>query len=201
MDPSADDHTRVQSRLSKRLIMMKQHSFHVLLPQQTLALHRRALKLTSNPHRADDLVQETLLKAWAKRDSFRPGSHLRAWLFTILRNTFFSDLRKYRREVEDADGKLAETLYELPRQDHAVAITELVSAIAKLPDVQRKPLVMMGVYGYSQLETAIACGCTVGTVKSRVSRGRSVLSYAVAHDVNRRSPLAPTVTQAATGSS
>ncbi|MBQ2262833.1 MAG: sigma-70 family RNA polymerase sigma factor [Loktanella sp.] len=181
--------------------MIKRHAFHVLLPQQTLALQRRALKLTSNPHRADDLVQETLLKAWTKRDSFRPDSHLRAWLFTILRNTFFSDLRKYRREVEDADGKFAETLYELPRQDHAVAMTELVSAIAKLPDVQRKPLVMMGVYGYSQLETAIACGCTVGTVKSRVSRGRSLLSHAVAHDANRRSPLARSVTQSATGSS
>ena len=181
--------------------MMKQHAFHVLLPQQTLALHRRALKLTLNPHRADDLVQETLLKAWAKRDSFRPDSQLRAWLFTIMRNTFFSDLRKYRREVEDADGKWAETLYEMPNQDHAVAMTELVSALAKLPDVQRKPLVMMGVYGYSQLETAIACGCTIGTVKSRVSRGRSVLGHAVAHDVHQSSSRARPVTQAATGPS
>lgn len=162
--------------------MIERHAFHVLLPQQTSALHRRALKLTSNPHHADDLVQETLLKAWAKRDSFRPDSHLRAWLFTILRNTFFSDLRKYKREVEDADGVFADTLSEQPRQDHVVAITELMTAMASLPDAQRKPLVLMGVYGYSQLEAAAACGCTVGTIKSRVSRGRSVLCHAVAHD-------------------
>ncbi|WP_322893957.1 MULTISPECIES: sigma-70 family RNA polymerase sigma factor [unclassified Yoonia] len=174
--------------------MIKQHAFHVLLPQQSLALHRRALKLTSDKHRADDLVQETLLKAWAKRDSFRPDTHLRAWLFTILRNTFFSDLRKYRREVEDADGALADGLSEQPRQDHAIAMNELLSAIALLPDVQRKPVVLMGVYGFSQLEAAAACGCTVGTIKSRVSRGRTALSHAVAHDfmVDRRPSSART---------
>lgn len=171
--------------------MTKRHAFHDLLPQHAPALYRRALRLTSNPHRADDLVQETLLKAWAKRDSFRPGSHLRAWLFTILRNTFISGLRKYRREVEDAEGKWVATLSELPRQDDVVALTELLSAILKLPDTQRKPLVMMGVYGFSQMETAIACGCTVGTVKSRVSRGRNVLSHAVAHESTAgRKPVA-----------
>lgn len=176
--------------------MSERHAFHVLLPQQSLPLYRHALRLTSNPHRADDLVQETLLKAWAKRDSFQPDSHLRAWLFTILRNTFFSDLRKYRREVEDADGAYADALSEEPRQDHAIAMTELIQAIAKLPDVQRKPLVMMGVFGYSQLETAIACGCTTGTVKSRVSRGRNVLSQALAHDPQPGRAPVPVTTRA-----
>ena len=162
--------------------MTERHPFHTLLPQQASPLRRRALKLTSNEHRAEDLVQDTLLKAWVNRDSYRPDTNLRAWLFTILRNTFFSQLRKYRREVEDADGALAETLYEEPRQDHALALHELISAIALLPYAQRRPLVLMGAYGFSQLEAADACRCTVGTVKSRVSRGRATLNQVIAHD-------------------
>ena len=162
--------------------MSDRHPFHILLPQQAPALRRRALKLTANEHRAEDLVQDTFLKAWAARDSYRPESQLRAWLFTILRNTFFSDLRKSRREVEDVDGTRAQALYEEPRQEDALALKELVSAIARLPDAQRRPLVMMGAYGYSQLEAAAACGCTVGTIKSRVSRSRATLNRVLAQD-------------------
>lgn len=158
------------------------HPFHTLLPEQALLLHRRALKLTANIHRADDLVQATLLKAWAKRDSYQPQTNLRAWLFTILRNTFFSDLRKQRFEVEDVEGARAAALYQEPSQHHALALKELVSAIGTLPLEQRRPVVLMGAYGYSQLEAAEACGCTVGTIKSRVSRGRAALSHAVAHE-------------------
>ncbi len=162
--------------------MTERHPFHTLLPQQAASLRRHALKLTSNQHRAEDLVQDTLLKAWVNRDSYRPDSHLRAWLFTILRNTFFSQLRKYRREVEDAGGAMAETLFEEPRQDHALALQELISAIALLPYTQRRPLVLMGAYGFSQLEAADACQCTIGTIKSRVSRGRATLNRTIAHD-------------------
>ena len=162
--------------------MTKRHPFHVLLPQHAQSLRGRALKLTSNEHRAEDLVQDTLLKAWANRDSYRPDTHLRAWLFTIMRNTFFSDLRKSRREVEDVDGALASALYDEPRQEDAIALREVISAIGQLPDGQRRSLVLMGAYGYSQLETADACHCTVGTVKSRVSRGRAALNRIVPHD-------------------
>lgn len=163
--------------------MTEQHAFHVLLPQQVPILRRRALKLTANEHRAEDLVQDTLLKAWAKRDSYRPDTNLRAWLFTILRNTFFSDLRKFRREVEDVDGACARTLSEEPCQDHVVALKELISAIAMLPHAQRQPIVLMGAYGYSQLEAANVCQCTVGTIKSRVSRGRSTLNQTLAYEL------------------
>lgn len=163
--------------------MTEQHPFHILLPQQVQLLHRRALKLTSNQHQAEDLVQNTLLKAWAKRDSFEPDSNLRAWLFTILRNTFFSELRKYRREVEDVDGACARTLFESPRHDHVLALKELTSAIALLPSAQRRPLLLMGAYGFSQLEAADACRCTVGTIKSRVSRARDTLCQAGAYDL------------------
>lgn len=162
--------------------MTDNHPFHTLLPQQAHCLRLRALKLTGNKHRAEDLVQATFLKAWAKRDSYRPESNLRAWLFTILRNTFLSDLRKFRREVEDVDGACARAQFEEPRQDHVLELKELISAVATLPDTQRRPLVLMGAFGFSQLEAAAACGCTVGTIKSRVSRGRATLSRIIADD-------------------
>lgn len=162
--------------------MIDRHVFHVLLPQHAVALHRRALRLTLNEHRAEDLVQTTFLKAWTKRDSYHPETNLRAWLFTILRNTFFSDLRKLRREVEDVDGTRAQALFEEPRQDHALALKDLIAAIALLPPDQRRPLVLMGAYGFSQLEAAEACGCTVGTIKSRVSRSRATLTHIMTHD-------------------
>lgn len=162
--------------------MQSQHPFHVLLPQHAPFLRRRALNLTANDARADDLVQATFLKAWASRDSYQAETNVRAWLCTILRNTFFSDLRKHRREVEDIDGINAGALYEEPRQDHGLALRELFSAIALLPAVQRKPLVLMGAYGFSQLEAAEACGCTVGTIKSRVSRSRAILAQMIAFE-------------------
>jgi RNA polymerase sigma-70 factor, ECF subfamily len=158
------------------------HPFHHLLPLQVAPLRRRALRLTSNEHRAQDLVQATLLKAWTSRDSYRPETNLRAWLFTIMRNTFFSDLRKLRREVEDVDGHCAQALAEAPRQIDAIALKELITAIGQLPPTQSRPLVLMGAYGYSQLEAAEACGCTIGTIKSRVSRSRATLSLILAHD-------------------
>ena len=166
--------------------MTEAHPFHILLPQHTLSLRRRALNLTANRHRAEDLVQDTLLKAWANRDSYQPGSNVRAWLFTILRNTFFSDLRKSRREVEDADGTYAQALFEEPRQEHALAFKELISAISRLPEAQRRPLVLIGAYGFSQIEAADACGCNVGTIKSRVSRSRAVLNRILKHDIVER---------------
>lgn len=152
------------------------HPFHRLLPEQAVFLRHRALRLTGNAHGADDLVQATLLKAWTSRDSFQQDTNLRAWLFTILRNTFLSQLRKYRLEVQDIDGERAESLVVEASQEHAVSLKELMTAITQLPATQRHSLVLMGVYGYSQLEVADVSGCTVGTVKSRVSRGRAALS-------------------------
>jgi len=171
--------------------MPKTHAFDLLLPLQETALRRRALKLSANPHRAEDLVQATLLKAWANRDSFQPGSNLRAWLFTILRNTFFSELRKYRWEVEDVDDAAARGLSEPARQEDAIALQELLSALALLPAAQRRPILLTGAFGYSQLEASDACGCTVGTIKSRVSRGRQVLGRILGHDAVLEAVLAP----------
>ncbi|MGR3365123.1 MAG: sigma-70 family RNA polymerase sigma factor, partial [Maritimibacter harenae] len=81
------------------------------------AMRAFAASLTRNSAAADDLVQDTIVKAWKNFDKFQEGTNLRAWLFTILRNTFYSDLRKKKREVEDADGVMAETLSEKPHHD------------------------------------------------------------------------------------
>ena len=173
--------------------MSNRHPFHVLLPQQVAVLRRRAMSLSCDPHRAEDLVQATLLKAWASRDSYIPDSNLRAWLFTILRNTFFSDLRKRRSEVEDVNGACAQALSEEPRHDHVLALKELISVMAILPQEQRQALVLMGVYGYSQLEAANACNCNVGTIKSRVSRGRAMLSRIMESDGPANAALGPQI--------
>ena len=166
--------------------MRELHPFHVLLPQQGQSLRRRALKLTGNEHQSEDLVQETLLKAWASRDGYRPETNLGAWLFTIMRNTFVSDWRKRRREVQDVDGEHARKLSQEPGQLHALALNELLAAIALLPEAQRRPLVLMGAYGLSLLEAAEACSCAVGTIKSRVSRGRATLAHVLAHDARAK---------------
>lgn len=108
------------------------HEFHDLLLLAVPTLRRRALKLTSDEHRAQDLVQTTLLKAWANRDCFQPETNLRVWLFTIMRNAFFSDLRDLRHEVEDVDELCALALAGAPRRADAIALNELIATVGQL---------------------------------------------------------------------
>lgn len=135
-----------------------------------------AISLCGNVDRADDLVQETLLRALANIDSFQRGTNMSAWLFTILRNHFHSEYRKRRREVEDGDGSYAETLKSQPDQTARLELQEFRAALAKLPPDQREALILVGASGFSYEETADICGCAVGTIKSRVNRARSKLS-------------------------
>jgi RNA polymerase sigma-70 factor (ECF subfamily) len=135
-----------------------------------------AMSLCGNHERADDLVQETLLKAWGHLDSFQEGTNLRAWLFTILRNSYFSEMRKRRREVEDADGKKAATLSVAPAQQGHVDMQDFRKALDLLPPDQREALVLVGAAGMSYEETAAIAHCAVGTVKSRVNRARLKLA-------------------------
>lgn len=135
-----------------------------------------AMSLSGNMDRADDLVQETLTRALANFDSFQPGTNLTAWLFTILRNHFYSEYRKRRREVEDVDGKHSGALKSHPEQFGHIELNEFREALAKLPDDQREALVLVGATGFSYEEAAQICGCAVGTIKSRLSRGRAQLA-------------------------
>jgi RNA polymerase sigma-70 factor (ECF subfamily) len=140
------------------------------------SLRAFAVSLCGNVDRADDLVQESLTRALANIDSFRPGSNMSAWLFTILRNHFRSEYRKRRREVEDPDGWHAANLKSHPEQEGHIEYEELRTAMAELPDDQREALILVGASGFSCEEAAEICGCAVGTIKSRVSRARKRLA-------------------------
>ncbi len=131
-----------------------------------------ARSLTHDAAAADDLVQETILRAWARLDSFEEGTNLRAWLFTILRNTFISGKRKVKREVEDAEGHHAARLVETPRQDGAANLGNFRHALSQLPQDQREALMLVGAVGFTYDEAAEVCGCSSGTIKSRVNRAR-----------------------------
>ncbi|MEM7508609.1 MAG: sigma-70 family RNA polymerase sigma factor [Pseudomonadota bacterium] len=125
--------------------------------------------------RAEDLVQETMLKAWSKREQFKEGTNMRAWLFTILRNTYLSELRKTKREVEDVDGALTERLADKPAQEGHMAMLDFRTALGKLNDEQREALILVGASGFSYDEAADIVGTAPGTIKSRVSRARKLL--------------------------
>jgi RNA polymerase sigma-70 factor (ECF subfamily) len=134
-----------------------------------------AVSLCGNLDRADDLVQETLVKAWSNLDSFVEGTNLRAWLFTILRNIYYSEYRKRRREVADPEGTIAARLATMPAQDGHMDLLDFREALQKLPMDQREALILIGASGLSYEEAAGVCGCAVGTMKSRVNRARSRL--------------------------
>ena len=146
------------------------------------SLRAFAISLCGNIDRADDLVQETLLRALSHIDSFEPGTNMPAWLFTILRNLFRSEYRKRRREVEDADGRYADTLKSHPEQTGRVEFEEFRTALAKLPPDQREALILVGASGFSYEDAASICGCAVGTIKSRVNRARTRLADLLAID-------------------
>lgn len=139
------------------------------------ALRAFAYTLTYDLDRSDDLVQDTLVRAWTKADSFQRGTNLTAWLFTILRNLFYSEQRKRKREVEDADGIHASRLTSLPDQEARLELREFRTALDALPLSQREALVLVGAQNFTYEEAAAISGVAVGTVKSRVSRARTRL--------------------------
>lgn len=153
--------------------------------QQLLAsipkLRAFALSLASHADYADDLVQETLMKAWNHQQSFQQGTNIKAWLFTILRNEYFSQLRKRKREVEDADGDYAAGVMTPGGQESQLDMADLRIALQQLPDDQREAVVLVGASGFSYQEVADICRVPVGTVKSRVNRARTKLAVLLGH--------------------
>lgn len=139
------------------------------------SLRAFGVSLTHNSDKADDLVQETLVKAWDKQASFQPGTNLKAWLFTILRNEFYSQMRKRGREVQDSDGAMTERMAVHPSQPGILDLQDFRKALALLPEDQREAIILIGASGFSYEEAAEICGCAVGTIKSRVSRARARL--------------------------
>ena len=140
------------------------------------ALRAFALSLTRNSATADDMVQDTIVKAWTNIDKFQAGTNLRAWLFTILRNTYYSNRRKVKREVPDVDGVFTESMAEKPAHDGRLQLEDFRRAFEKLPDEQRETLILVGASGFSYEEAAEMCGVAIGTIKSRANRGRKHLA-------------------------
>jgi RNA polymerase sigma-70 factor (ECF subfamily) len=139
------------------------------------ALRAFAWSISRNGSDADDLVQDTLIKAWSHRDKFETGTNLRAWLFTILRNTYYTAVVRRRREVRDEDDQHARSLTTAPTQEWGLAIRALQAALDQLPAEHREALILVGAAGLSYEEAAHICGCALGTIKSRVNRARNRL--------------------------
>src|SRR5580698_2023591 len=155
------------------------------------SLRAFAISLCGNVDRADDLVQEALLRALGNIGSFEPGTNMSAWLFTILRNLFRSEYRKRRREVEDAEGSYAESLTTPPEQNSRLEIDEFREALKLLPPEQRESLILVGASGFSYEEAAQICGCAVGTIKSRVNRARGRLGELLGLESANEAPTQP----------
>ena len=139
------------------------------------SLRAFAVSLSGKHDKADDLVQDTVMKAWAKQSSFEMGTNLKAWLFTILRNEFYSQMRKRGREVQDTDGAFTERMSVHPSQYGILDMADFKKALDSLPPDQREAVVLIGASGFSYEEAAEICNCAVGTMKSRVSRARARL--------------------------
>ena len=138
-------------------------------------LRAYARGLCGNHDTADDLVQETMLKAWAARTRFTAGTSFKAWTFTILRNHYFSQMRR-QRFVGDWDDLVADRKLAAPAsQERSVELRDLMRALAQLSDPQREALILVGAGGLAYEEAAEIMGTAVGTIKSRVARGRAAL--------------------------
>ena len=148
-----------------------------------------AISLSGSASLADDLVQETLLRAWSKSDKFAPGTSLRAWLFTILRNIYYSDYRKRSREVQDSDGAYARRLVVTGDQESHLDLEDFRKALTKLPAEPREVLILVGASGLSYEEAAEICEVEIGTIKSRLSRARSKLVELLALDETIHPPV------------
>jgi RNA polymerase sigma-70 factor (ECF subfamily) len=143
-----------------------------------------AVSLCGRQDRADDLVQEALVKAWANLGSFAPGSNMAAWLYTILRNEFYTEFRKRRREVADSDGTHAAKLVTHASQESHMQFLDFREAMARLPHDHREALILVGASGLSYEEAAGICKCAVGTMKSRVNRARVRLAGLLAESAH-----------------
>ncbi|WP_424982576.1 sigma-70 family RNA polymerase sigma factor [Maritalea sp. S77] len=155
--------------------MSEKYSFKRELLTCLPGLRGFAISLIGNHDRADDLVQDTIVKAWSNKTKFEPGTNMKAWLFTILRNEFYSQMRKKGREVQDTDGAFTDSLSTHAAQQGSMDLRDFQKALGQLPDDQREAIVLVGASGLSYEEAAKICDCAVGTIKSRVNRAREKL--------------------------
>ncbi len=158
------------------------------------------MSLTRNRATADDMMQDTVLKAWTNMDKFKAGTNMRAWLFTILRNNFYTSRRKLNREVADVDNAFSDKLSVKPDHDGRLQMLDFKAAFDRLPDEQREALVLVGAQGFSYEDAGDMCGVATGTIKSRVNRARAKLTELLQLDENEALELTDGATMAVVGS-
>jgi RNA polymerase sigma-70 factor, ECF subfamily len=140
------------------------------------SLRAFARGLCGSREMADDLAQDAIMRAWAAHESYTPGTNFRAWMFMILRNQFYTTMRKNSR-MTSWDPEAAERLLvEAAPQQHHIHMSDVEKALQKLPAEQREMLLIVGAGGASYEEAAQITGCAIGTVKSRLARGRVALA-------------------------
>jgi RNA polymerase sigma-70 factor (ECF subfamily) len=144
----------------------------------TVLPHLRAFArgLCGRPDFADDLVQETAVKAWSARDRYQAGTNMRAWTFAILRNHYLSELRRTRRQTDLDDGAAERMLVMEADQEGPLHLDDMEHALHRLAPERREAVLLIGASGFSYEEAAEIAGCPVGTMKSRVARARADLA-------------------------
>lgn len=145
------------------------------------ALRSFARSLCRQRDMADDLVQETMVRAWSSRHTFLPGSKFRPWLFTILRNQFYNAVRKQGRLVAWEPEAAERLLVQQPDQEARLHVADIEGALEQLPDSQREMLLLIAGSGLSYEEAAVVADCKLGTVKSRINRGRAAMRAIIEH--------------------
>ena len=156
----------------QQMISGSEPQIEIALSEAIPRLRAFAISLTGNVDRADDLVQEAVLKALSNFGQFERGTSLQAWMFTILRNVFYSDHRRRSREIEDPDGAFAAELAVMPDQLAKLDFADMRVALAKLAPEQREAIVLVAAEGLTYQAAADVCGVAVGTIKSRINRAR-----------------------------
>jgi RNA polymerase sigma factor (sigma-70 family) len=151
------------------------------LPDHVASLRRYALALTGSRYEAEDLVQETLTRAIGAADGFRKGGNLRGWLFSIMHNTFVSSVRSRRAAEQELDDTLPE-LRQPARQLDRLAVRDALTALSRLPEAQRAAVVLIALEDFSYAEAARVLGIPIGTLMSRLARGREALRRAMSED-------------------
>src|SRR5207248_680820 len=165
--------------------------FHSLLEAEIPRLRRYARALVRDRNHADDLVQETLARALAKQHLWQPGTNLRAWLFTIMHNLNVNEVRRNIHEDTSVDvDNCPAVLVATTDPTGSRQLCELEWALSKLPEEQRQPILLIGLEGMSYEDTAGVLNIPIGTVRSRLSRGRDLLRKLMGMEGEPANPVA-----------
>src|SRR5687767_3288200 len=175
----------------EELVPLPDNEFKDQLAQVIPHLRAFGRSLSGSRDLADDLVQETVMKAWAARDRFQAGTNMRAWTFIILRNLFLSQMRRRRFTGNYDELQAQRILTTKAGQSDAVDLADVQRAMMLLPAAQREALILVGAGGLAYEEAAEIWKCAIGTIKSRVARARVALASLLASETmppRRRAP-------------